>query len=80
MDNATILAVVLAIASGLNLFIGLRISVEIGRLRTEIEKGRAEDKDEMREWINGCFLRAKEARAELRGLDLRLSRIEAAIK
>lgn len=38
---------------------------ELATLRTEISAGRAEDREENRNWINGSFMRASTVEAKL---------------
>jgi hypothetical protein len=46
------------------------------RLETQIGKWRGADKDEMRAWINGSFMRAETVKVSLDALDQRVERLE----
>ena len=46
--------------------------IGLAELRLEIVRGRAQDRDELRGWINGSFMRAAEIKAHLEDFDRRL--------
>lgn len=59
------------------------LAKELATLRTEISAGRAEDREENRNWINGSFMRASTVEAKLEhfegwlgGHEKRLDRLE----
>jgi hypothetical protein len=52
------------------------LQIEIEQLKTHMEKARAKDQNDMREWINGSFMRSKEAISTIRALDARVARVE----
>ena len=71
-EVGTFAGIVTAVVGGFNWLTSQRIST----FKEEVGKWRAEDKDEIKQWINGSFMRAGEAHARMNAVDHRLDRIE----
>jgi hypothetical protein len=71
-DIATMTGIVTSVVGGFNWF----TSQKIDTFKSEVGKWRAEDKNEIKQWINGSFMRSAEAHSRLDGIDHRLDRIE----
>lgn len=52
------------------------VKLEIAQLRLEMAETRSKDRDDLRSWINGSFLRAREVEAKFEGLDRRIDEVE----
>ena len=76
MTVVEILEVGSLIASAVAAFVALSVKAAVADLRREIGEQRACDKEELRRWINGSFMRSPEVLAHLEGLDKRLNRVE----
>lgn len=69
--------VVVIAASGLNWVMMLRISLEIERLKAHISESRMQDREEMRKWINGSFLRSAVVTEKFESISGRLTDLQA---
>jgi hypothetical protein len=56
------------------LYIGIR--QEFSEFKASASRGRVDDRDELRTWINGSFMRSKEAMAHLSNFEDRLREYE----
>lgn len=72
-----ITAMACAAAAMISGYSALTVKAAMEKLRADLAESRAKDRDELRSWINGSFLRAKVVEAELAGVDMRLSRLES---
>lgn len=86
-------AVACALAALVASFVSISQHAETQKVRTEMQKIRTEiaeahtasvvarsnERDELRTWINGSFMRAKIVEAELNGMDARIGRIETEV-
>jgi hypothetical protein len=52
------------------------LRTEIAEARTKDSESRVKERDELKTWINGSFMRAKIVEAEISGMDSRVERIE----
>jgi hypothetical protein len=50
--------------------------LQIEKLRGHISEARRQDREEMRDWINGSFMRSREAIQRMEGHESRLTRLE----
>lgn len=73
---STASAIICSLAGLLNYLLTLRLRAEIAELRTQIADERRKDREELRDWINGSFLRAGEAHARMEGLEHRVAMVE----
>lgn len=64
------------LASLINYILVLNIRASIAELRNEIGKARGADKEELKEWINGSFMRTKLVEAEMKAYEIRLDHME----
>jgi len=71
-----ITAVVCGLATASCAFFTLMVRVEVAKLRAEIAQNRMCDREELREWINGSFMRAATAQAKLDEMEHRLDNVE----
>jgi hypothetical protein len=56
------------------------LRMELSKLRAEISEARTRDREEMREWINGSFMRAKVVEAEIKSIKTRVEFVEEEIR
>lgn len=70
--------VVMAVAAAVATWSALAMRAALAELRTEIATARAEDKEELKLWINGSFMRTSLVTAELKALTIRMDSIEHA--
>jgi hypothetical protein len=54
----------------------LSMRAAMSELRKELAEARSKDREELREWINGSFLRASVVTSELKAVDHRLNFLE----
>lgn len=71
-EISTFAGIVTVVVGGFNWLTSTRINT----FKEEVGKWRAEDKDEIKQWINGSFMRSGEALARLGATDHRIDRIE----
>ena len=64
--------VVTVVVGGFNWLTSQRINT----FKSDVGKWRADDKQEIKDWINGSFMRAKEVHARMDASDHRIDRIE----
>jgi len=57
----------------------MRVKLEIASLRADLAERRERDREELRNWINGSFLRSAVAEAQLQALGERLKAVEDSI-
>jgi hypothetical protein len=69
---SAICAIVFALVSLLNAWVIKNIRLEVARLQTSIAHGRLEDRLSLEKWINGSFMRSKEAIARMDAFESRL--------
>ena len=73
--------VLTALAGGaglLSLYVGLTVRAAVADLKAAIAEQRMQDREEMRSWINGSFMRAGVAEARIESLTRRLDLVEEA--
>jgi hypothetical protein len=73
---AAVTAVVCAVASLVSSWSALAVKASMEKMRADLAEARAKDREELREWINGSFLRSSVAVAEMKAFDIRLNRVE----
>lgn len=80
---AAVIAAVCAIATLASTWVALSVRASMSDIRIEIEKmrgdigaARGRDMAEMRQWINGSFMRTPVVEAEMRAFEIRLDHIE----
>lgn len=75
-EIAAIVTILACVVSASSWFVKDQNEKGLLRLETRIGKWRGEDKEEMRQWINGSFMRAGETGARLDAQDQRLDQLE----
>lgn len=75
-----ITAVTCALAALISGYSTLTVKAAMEKLRADLAEGRAKDREEMREWINGSFMRARVAEAEIRNLNTRVEHTEMELR
>lgn len=75
-DLALLLQICSFIAALIGAFVALNTRATIAELRREISEGRNEDREALRAWINGSFMRASVVEAKMAAFERRLSLIE----
>ncbi len=73
---AAVTAVVCALGTLISSWSALAVKASMDRMRADMAEARAKDRDELREWINGSFMRAAVAESELRAIVIRIDHIE----
>lgn len=73
------LASITAVVAGLVTVMGWIISSKLDTLKAQIGEWREHDKREVREWINGSFLRAGEVKVRIDGLCDRIESVERTV-
>ena len=76
MDPRFIFEVFMALVGGASSIISLSIALNVANLRTEIEKSRSRDNEELRKWINGSFMRSAVVGVKLEEIDRRIQELE----
>ena len=71
-EIGTISGIVTVVVGGFNWLTSQRIET----FKCEVGKWRAEDKDEIKQWINGSFMRSGEAHARMDAVGHRLDRLD----
>lgn len=71
-----ITAVVCGLATAACAFFSLMVRIEVAKLRAEIAQNRMQDREELRQWINGSFMRAATAQAKLETAQAKLDEME----
>lgn len=79
-DLQGVAAVAACVAALISTFSSLNVRAAVERLRADMAEARAKEREELREWINGSFLRAKVAEAELHAIENRIAFIESEIR
>lgn len=84
---AALVALAGLISTAISVYVGITVRAtaqtmraELADLRAEIARARSEDRDEMRDWINGSFMRSAQVHAELKAFDIRMDHAEARLK
>lgn len=65
-----------ACAAALCAYFSLAMRLEVAKLRAEMAGNRMQDREELRQWINGSFMRAATAQAKLDEMEHRLDNVE----
>ena len=75
-----------ALAAAISVYTVLTIKASIADLRTEIANQRTDDaakrnteRDELKSWINGSFMRAAIVKGEIDGVTARVDRLEGEV-
>ena len=71
-----IIATACAIAALVSSFATLAIRAAMNKLRADLAEARARDRDELREWINGSFMRAAVAESRIKSIEFRVEQVE----
>ena len=71
-----ITAVASALAALVCAYFSLVVRGEVAKLRAEIAESRMRDREDLRQWINGSFMRARETQAKLDEMEHRLDNVE----
>jgi hypothetical protein len=80
---AAVIAAVCAVATLLSAWVAVSVRaalaelrVEMANMRNDIGVARGRDMAEMRQWINGSFMRTPVVEAEMKAFEIRLDHIE----
>lgn len=68
-ELGAIAGVVAVVGGAVSAFTNAVVKTSVSGLKSQVQQWRSADKDEIRTWINGSFLRAHEARAKMEGLE-----------
>ena len=83
MPIAAIIPIVVSILTGLaaiaNYMLVQTVKLSVAEMRLEIANARSKDKEEMKAWINGSFMRSKEVEKDLDGMKHRIDEVERAV-
>ena len=71
-EVGTISGIVTAVVGGFNWLTSQRINT----FKAEVREWREHDKNEIKQWINGSFLRSGEAHARMDAVDRRIDRLD----
>ena len=66
-----------ALVSG---YASLAIRAAMDKLRADLAEARSRDRDELREWINGSFMRAAVAESRIKSIEFRMEHVEDELK
>jgi hypothetical protein len=75
-----ITAAVCAIAALISGYSTATIRAAMERLRADLSEARAREREEMREWINGSFMRAAVAESKIKSIEFRVEHMEDEIR
>ena len=73
---SAITATISAIGAAVCAAFSLMVRVEVSRLREKITEYRMQDREDLRHWINGSFMRAATAQAKIDEMEHRLDNVE----
>ena len=71
-----ILSLVTFLAAAASYVMTSIVKLAMSEMRLEISEGRAKDREEIKTWINGSFMRAKEVEAQFRAMEHRMDEVE----
>ncbi|CAB4130632.1 hypothetical protein UFOVP130_21 [uncultured Caudovirales phage] len=69
-------AVICAVATLLSSWSALSVRASIEKMRADMAEARSKDREELRAWINGSFLRSATALAEMKAFEIRMDHLE----
>ena len=69
-------AVVCAIATLASSWSALSLRASLEKMRADFAESRSKDREDLREWINGSFMRTKLVQAELDAIVVRIDHLE----
>lgn len=72
MDYRLLLEVVLAIAALTSSYVGMVVQLQLSKLRLDMETGKATERETMRGWINGSFMRSATVEVQINELIRRM--------
>lgn len=75
-----ITAAACAIAALISGYSTLTIRAAMERLRADLAEARAKEREEMREWINGSFMRAAVAESRIKSVEFRVEHCEQELR